>query len=233
MACSFPWLPSQHNELHYSAPLSTTIAGLFWRDTPLVVRLKLGKGKNTTWNKICWNPTWTPSGCELDSHQEHTCLTYACTHDTVDQDACRPRVTPELKALKSFKETEFYCFFFVSFFFVGSISPSEIAHVWINPPTPLPPPLERVELIATASAKPLLMSYSHYVRHTHTYTDILSRVSCTQVYTKHTWNAQLKARNCLFHQLPLLRDQLGDNLITSSGKMQIGYTKGYSTSSLI
>lgn len=25
-----------------------------------------------------------------------------------------------------------------------------------------------------------------------------------------TWNAQLKARNCLFHQLPLLRDQLGE-----------------------
>lgn len=43
MACSFPCLPSQHNELHYSAPLSATIAGLFWRDTPLVVRLKLGK----------------------------------------------------------------------------------------------------------------------------------------------------------------------------------------------
>lgn len=41
MACSFPCLPSQHNELHYSALLSATIDGLFWRDTPLVVRLKL------------------------------------------------------------------------------------------------------------------------------------------------------------------------------------------------
>lgn len=75
--------------------------------------------------------------------------------------------------------------------------------------------------------------FSLHPRHAHTYTGTLSRGSRTQVYTKHTWNAQLKARNCLFHQLPLMRDQLGDNLITSSGKMQIGYTKGYSASSLI
>lgn len=112
-----------------------------------------------------------------------------------------------------------------------SISPSKIANVWIKPSTPLPPSLGRVELIATASAKPLLMSYSHYTQDTHTHRQ--SRGSRTQVYTKHTWNAQLKARNCLFHQLPLLRDQLGNNLITSGGKMQIGYTKGYSASSLI
>lgn len=45
--------------------------------------------------------------------------------------------------------------------------------------------------------------------------------------TNGTWNGQLKARNCLFHQLPLLRDQLGNNLISVAGKIQIEDTKGY------
>lgn len=33
MACSFPCLPSPHNEPHYSAPLASTIAVLFWHRT--------------------------------------------------------------------------------------------------------------------------------------------------------------------------------------------------------
>lgn len=45
--------------------------------------------------------------------------------------------------------------------------------------------------------------------------------------TNGTWNGQLKARNCLFHQLPLLRDQLGNNLISVAGKIRIEDTKGY------
>ncbi len=45
--------------------------------------------------------------------------------------------------------------------------------------------------------------------------------------TNCTWNGQLKARNCLFHQLPLLRDQLGNHLISVAGKIQIEDTKGY------
>lgn len=48
MVGSFPSLPSPHNELHYSGPLSATIDGLFWRDTPLVVRLNLGKTPRKT-----------------------------------------------------------------------------------------------------------------------------------------------------------------------------------------
>lgn len=75
---------------------------------------------------------------------------------------------PQLKALKSHmrKLGEIHSLLCC----LQSISPSEIANVWINPPAPLPPSLERVELIATASAKPLLMSYSHYTRDTHTHT---------------------------------------------------------------
>lgn len=64
--------------------------------------------------------------------------------------------------------------------------PSDFANARINSPTALPPSAGRVELIATASAKPLLMSYSHYTQHTHTYTHTLSQVSCTQVYAKRT-----------------------------------------------
>lgn len=45
--------------------------------------------------------------------------------------------------------------------------------------------------------------------------------------TNATWNGQLKARNCLFHQLPLLRDQLENNLISLAGKIRIEDTKGY------
>lgn len=46
MVCSFPGLPSQHNELHYSGLLSATIAGLFWHDT-LKLSIKTAKGKQT------------------------------------------------------------------------------------------------------------------------------------------------------------------------------------------
>ncbi len=114
------------------------------------------------------NPAWCKhcQGYLFDSQRGHTCLTYACTHGTVDLKTCQPYVMPQLKTLKSHtrKLGEFYSLLFC----LQSISPSEIGNVWINPPAPLPPSLERVELIATASAKPLLMSYSHYTRDTHT-----------------------------------------------------------------
>lgn len=63
------------------------------------------------------------------------------------------------------------------FFPLRSIPPSEIANVWINPPILHSLSPERVELIATASAKPLLMSYSHY---THTHTQEAAAHRCTQ-----------------------------------------------------
>lgn len=70
-------------------------------------------------------------------------------------------------------------------FYLHSVSPCEAANVWINPPALLPPSLEGVELIATASAKPLLMSYSHYTRDTHTRRHTQRRQPHTGVHEAH------------------------------------------------
>lgn len=116
------------------------------------LNLALWSSANQAWCKLCWR-------YEFDSHH-HTCSTYALVVPMA-------HVMPELKAFKRHVRSlgEFYSLLFC----LQSISPFEIANVWINPPAPLPPSLERVELIATASAKPLLMSYSHYTRDTHTH----------------------------------------------------------------
>lgn len=46
-----------------------------------------------------------------------------------------------------------------------------------------PPSLERVELIATQSAKPLLMSHSHYTQDTHTHTTAQTALERREAHT--------------------------------------------------
>ncbi len=75
------------------------------------------------------------------------------------------------------------------------------------------PPLLTVDLISVGSARASA--------------NIPLSLQTHRCSTNGTWNGQLKARNCLFHQLPLLRDQLGNNLISVAGKIQIEDTKGY------